>query len=188
MDGNHLGLIRDRTGPVSVCCMRIAGIAGCCLLVSLGAQVRIPVPGTDVPMTLQGLAVLLTGFALPAHWAAASMVLYLACGTAGIPVFSPGSAGVAGLTGGYLVGFVAAAWTVGWLRGVGGLGFLGYLAIATVGTAIIFCFGVAGRLFYFSGNWSLAVATGVVPFVWKAIIVTMLAATSAWSLRLLKRS
>ncbi len=84
---------------------------------TLGAQIRVPVPGSEVPMTLQLLAVLLAGFALPPSHAVGGMLLYLACGTVGFPVFVPGSMGLLGPTGGYIVGFVVAVWLVSALKG-----------------------------------------------------------------------
>ena len=79
-------------------------------LVAAAAQIAVPLPGTPVPMTLQPLAVLLVGGLLGARLGAASMVLYLALGTAGLPVFTPtvplvGIARLLGPTGGYLLAY-----------------------------------------------------------------------------------
>jgi biotin transport system substrate-specific component len=100
-------------------------VAGASLLIALSAQVSIPLPFTPVPVTLQTLAVVLTGALLGSRRGAITILLYLAEGFAGLPVFSLGSAGIAhllGPTGGYLVGFVAAAWLTGFLveRGFAG--------------------------------------------------------------------
>ena len=86
--------------------------------VALAAQISVPLPGTPVPMTLQPLAVLLVGGLLGARLGAASMVLYLALGIAGLPVFTPtvpllGVARLLGPTGGYLLAYPVAAWVVG---------------------------------------------------------------------------
>ena len=86
--------------------------------VALAAQVSVPLPGTPVPMTLQPLAVLLVGGLLGARLGAASMVLYLALGIAGLPVFTPtvpllGIARLLGPTGGYLLAYPVAAFAVG---------------------------------------------------------------------------
>src|SRR3989449_5558459 len=59
------------------------------LLVAGAAQVAVPLPGTPVPMTLQPMAVLLVGGLLGARFGALSMILYLAMGAAGLPVFTP---------------------------------------------------------------------------------------------------
>src|SRR5438093_2072275 len=89
--------------------------------VTLAAQMSVPLPGTPVPMTLQPLAVLLVGGLLGARLGATSMVLYLALGIAGLPVFTPhglpGLARLVGPTGGYLFAYPAAASAVGKLAG-----------------------------------------------------------------------
>ena len=129
-------------------------VVGCCMLVSVAAQVRIPLPNTDVPMTLQSLAVLLTGLVLSPSRAVGALVLYLTCGTLGLGVFAPGSAGLVGPTGGYLVGFVVAAWAVSVLKGSGD-----------------------ARIVWLSGDIRLAILTGLVPFAVKASVQVLLAPT-----------
>ena len=93
------------------------------LLVALAAQVSIPLPGTPVPMTLQPMAVLLVGGLLGPQLGALSMILYLAMGAAGLPVFTPtvplvGVARLVGPTGGYLLAYPLAAYAVGRLADV----------------------------------------------------------------------
>ena len=88
------------------------------IVVAAAAQVSIPLPGTPVPMTLQPMAVLLVGGLLGARLGALSMILYLAMGAAGLPVFTPtvplfGVARLLGPTGGYLLAYPVAAWAVG---------------------------------------------------------------------------
>lgn len=91
---------------------------GFAVLTGVAAQLRIPLPFTPVPITLQTFAVLLTGIALGARWGGASQAIYVAGGVAGAPWFAGMGAGlgtVVGPTGGYLVGFVLAAALVGHL-------------------------------------------------------------------------
>jgi biotin transport system substrate-specific component len=93
-------------------------VAGFSLIIGASAQVSIPLPFTPVPVTLQTFAVVVAGALLGSKRGAAAVLAYLAEGFAGLPVFSLGRAGIAhllGPTGGYLVGFVAAAWLVGLL-------------------------------------------------------------------------
>lgn len=93
------------------------GFAG---LTGLAAQIRIPLPFTPVPITLQTFAVLLAGVVLGLRTGALSQALYVGIGLAGVPWFQGAGAGLGhllGPTGGYLVGFVAAAAVVGWLTG-----------------------------------------------------------------------
>ena len=87
---------------------------GFACLTALGAQVQIPIG--PVPITLQVLFVLLSGLVLGSKLGAASQMEYLAAGLAGAPVFAQGKSGVIALlgpTGGYLVGFVVAAYLAG---------------------------------------------------------------------------
>ena len=95
------------------------------LFLAVCAQVQVPL--WPVPMTMQTFGVLLLGMAFGARLGAATVALYLLEGAAGLPVFAGFSGGVPvlfGPTGGYLFGFVIAAWLVGslaergWDRGV----------------------------------------------------------------------
>src|SRR5213083_1404006 len=90
-------------------------------LVAAAAQVSVPLPGTPVPMTLQPLAVLLVGGLLGAPLGASSLLLYLALGAAGLPVFTPfgvpGLGRLLGPTGGYLLAYPLAAFAVGRIAG-----------------------------------------------------------------------
>ncbi len=102
----------------SVLGFRIAALVGGAVLVAAAAQVSVPLPGTPVPMTLQPMAVLLVGGLLGARFGALSMILYLAMGAAGLPVFTPtvpllGVARLFGPTGGYLLAYPVAAYVVG---------------------------------------------------------------------------
>jgi biotin transport system substrate-specific component len=88
------------------------------LIVAALAQVRIPLPFTPVPLTGQTLGVLLVAAVLGRTRGAASLILYLLEGLLGLPVFAGGPLGLArllGPTGGYLLGFIAAAFLVGYL-------------------------------------------------------------------------
>ena len=95
----------------------LALIAGGAAFVGLSAQVIIPLPFTPVPLTLQTFAVLLVGAALGSWRGMASMVLYAAVGTAGVPWFSGGSSGWGGASYGYILGFILAAASVAPLTG-----------------------------------------------------------------------
>ena len=88
------------------------------LLVALSAQFEVELPVSPVPITGQTFAVLLVGAAYGSRLGAATLGAYLLEGVGGMPVFAGGGSGWAaidGPTGGYLLGFVAAAFAVGWL-------------------------------------------------------------------------
>ena len=148
------------------------------LLVALGAQMAIPLPGTPVPVTLQVPAVLLVGGLLGPRLGAASLVLYLALGAAGLPVFAPmGAPGVArlfGPTGGYLLAYPVAAGLTG-LLAAGGRSW-GRVAIAVVvGLVVIHAGGVA-QLAALGGDMATAVRLGSLPFLANDLIKLFLAA------------
>lgn len=145
-------------------------------LATLGAQVRVPVPGTDVPMTLQMLGVLAAGLLFPPRAAIMAMVVYLVCGAAGLPVFVAGSLGFAGITAGYLVGFVLAAGFSSFLfRRLSG-GFASAILASGCGAVLVLCSGVLWKMFWL-GSVMAAVQTGLLPFLLKAAVEVVFVAT-----------
>ena len=159
------------------------GVLLFCGLAVLAAQVRVPVPGTDVPLTLQSLVVLLAGFALSPGRALSAMLAYVALGVVGLPVFAAGSHGVLGPTGGYIIGFIAGAWVVSFLKGGGDASYLRLLIAGAAGTAVVFAFGVVGRVLWSGGDVPWALMTGLVPFAAKGGLQMFLAATLVKALR-----
>lgn len=147
------GISLDRN-PVATALAEIAGIAG---LLFLGALVRVPLPFTPVPVTLQTLVVLAAPAIMGPHRAFAGILLYIAAGLAGSPVF----AALPATTFGYLVGFLVAPWIVcGFRKTPVGLG----VGMAVASLTIL----AAGSawLKYFSGlSWDQALALGTVPFL-----------------------
>jgi len=162
--------------PVSSAERRVAAIAIGALVVAAAAQVRIPLPVTPVPVTLQDLAVLTVGGLLGPVAGIAALVTYLGLGIAGLPVFSGGASGIAwllGPTGGYLLAFPVAALATGALarRGDFGRTFLG----ACLGMCIIHAGGVA-QLSLLGGDLVTAFEVGSLPFLPMGIIKVALAA------------
>lgn len=144
---------------------------GFALLTALAAQIRIPVPGTPVPITGQTFAVLLAGAALGSWAGAGSQAIYWVLGAVGLPFYTDASGGwsaATGATAGYLVGFIVAAWVVGALaerrqdRSV-------WTAIPAflAGNAVIYAFGVAWLFLSVEAitTMSEALAAGLTPFV-----------------------
>lgn len=142
-------------------------IVGASLLVALSAQVAIPLPFTPVPLTLQTLVVLLAAAALGTRRAVPALLLYIAEGAAGLPVFAGGRAGIVhllGPTGGYLIGFLAAAVMMGALADAGSL--RKPLAAALGLLAATGCIYLAGVLWL--GVWvgfSRMIGLGLLPFL-----------------------
>jgi len=145
----------------------IGRVVGCCAMVAVFAQVRVPL--TPVPMTLQLLGVLLAGFWLPPVSAAAALLLYLLLGVAGMPVFAYGSLGLVGPTGGYLVGFLVAAVAISTVRGRS-RSWVRLLSAGAMGVFVVFGLGALWQVSVFGWSWSTAMELGVTPFVAKAVI------------------
>src|ERR1700729_4606730 len=86
---------------------QVALVVGASLFVGLCAHISIPLPFTPVPLTVQNFGVLLVGLLLGSRRGFAALILYLAEGAMGLPVFSPGGVGgiaqLLGVTGGYLL-------------------------------------------------------------------------------------
>jgi biotin transport system substrate-specific component len=137
--------------------------------VAICAHLSVPLPFTPVPLTLQNFAVILVGMMLGPVAGFSAMVLYLAEGAMGLPVFTPHSVGgVAHLLGpnaGYLFSYPLAAATAGWVvRAMQRVTsrFSAGLVAATAATAPIFILG-AGWLAHLlhvsaSATWTMAIA------------------------------
>ncbi len=154
------------------------GIAFFTLATALGAYVRIPLPGTPVPVTLQTFFVLLSGALLGKRPGFASQALYLALGAAGLPVFQGYSFGIQhlfGPTGGYLAGFLAAGFLVGYLMEKNSFNKYTALAAFVAGNIIIYSFGATWLLYTCRMSLPCAVNAGILPFLPAEIFKTALA-------------
>lgn len=152
------------------------------LLLAISAKVTVPF--WPVPMTLQTLAVFAIGAAYGRNLAVATVLLYLAEGAVGLPVFTQGAglAYLAGPTGGYLAGFVIAAGIAGWAADRGfdrnplklfGAMLVGELVILALGAAwLAVLFGTEKALAFGVGPFivtdlvKVALAAAIVPGVW----------------------
>jgi biotin transport system substrate-specific component len=145
----------------------LALVLGGSLLIALSARVHLVLPFSPVPITGQTFAVLLLGALYGSIRGPATVLTYLAFGGLGLPVFAGGASGVArflGPTGGYLVGFLAAAFVVGWLSERGWDRKPWTTAVSmSVGSVVIYGAGILW-LSRFVG-WQAVLSTGVLPFL-----------------------
>ncbi len=160
-------------------------VIGGSILVALFAQIEIPL--WPVPVTGQTFAVLLVGAILGSRRGALSMLTYLAWGAMGLPVFAGAAAGVAtfaGPTAGYLVGFVPAAFVVGWLCERGWDRSLWTAGLAMlIGNIVIYTLGIMW-LSGFTG-WDKVLEFGLIPFIpgdIAKIILAALTLPAGWAL------
>jgi biotin transporter BioY len=129
-----------------------------------------------VPITGQTFALALIVALLGTRGATLAMLLYIAEGFTGLPVFAP--LGKLGPSAGYIFAFPLAAFVTGWLfdRGLYGHYVTRVLAILA-GTVVVFI-GGSSWLAAIVG-WPAALATGVVPFLAGDAIKTLAAAAAA---------
>ena len=166
--------------------LRFAVLAGLgSLLLAISAKIQVPF--WPVPMTMQTYVVLALAAAYGWRLGAATVALYLAQGFAGLPVFAGAAAGPAymmGPTAGYLVGFLAAAFIVGWLSERGwDRSITAMLVAMTVGHLVIFIFGWSWLATLIGPE--KAYVAGVAPFFAATVLKTLLAAATLpalWSL------
>lgn len=169
---------------------RVARIAVVAAATAVGAQVRVPLPFTPVPIVLSNLVAVLAGVVLGPRDGAYAQAVYVALGVVGVPVFAGFHGGLSvllGPTGGYLVGFVLAAWVSGaifWRKG-GGRGSGTAALAAACAFAVIYVTGLPwlGAVTHLSGARLLL--AGFLPFVpgdvLKAVAVALLAPrVAAW--------
>jgi biotin transport system substrate-specific component len=142
-------------------------VVGGSLLIALSAYLKIQLPFSPVPITGQTLAVLLVGAALGSKKGGLSVLAYLGEGLIGLPVFAGGASGPAyllGPTGGYLAGFVLAAFAVGWLAERGWDHHVGLtLAAMLIGNLLIYLSGLAWLSVYVGVGQALPL--GLYPFL-----------------------
>ena len=148
------------------------------MLLAMSAQFAFRIPISPVPVTGQTLVVLLIGMAYGSRLGAATVLAYLVEGGMGLPVFANGTGGwlvIMGPTGGYLIGFVMAAFALGRLaeRGMG-RGPTSTALAMVIGTMIIYAFGVVW-LGQFIG-FDKAIAAGVMPFLYGDVLKLTVAA------------
>jgi len=109
----------DAIFPRATVLHRLLAVAAFVALTAGLAQARFFLPDNPVPITFQTYGVLMTGGVMGFRWGLLSAVAYYLVGMAGAPVFQSGGNGWAyvaeGVTGGYLLGFILATATVGFL-------------------------------------------------------------------------
>jgi len=169
-------------GGVASLLWPLAGVAAFAALTAVGA--RLVVLREPVPVTLQVYFVLAAGMALGSRRGALSQLAYLGLGMSGVPVFaSPPHAGAGyflGPTGGYLVGFVAAAYVAGlcverWGKTLeGGQRVILFTVAGLAGLVALYLPGLAWLTVWmmlwgggggFAGSLACAWASGVAPFL-----------------------
>ena len=168
--------------------LAVAGTA----LIAVCAKIQVPM--WPVPMTMQVFAVLLIGLAYGSRLGLATVLLYLAQGAAGLPVFAGGGgiAYLSGPTAGFLYGFALAAFAAGWLAERGwGRPVVRIFFASVVGIALIYAIGVPWLANFYATAKGMTVdaaltksiAVGMTPFLVGDVVKAALAAAvlpTAW--------
>ena len=153
---------------------RAVVVAGFIMLTALGAYVRIPIPFTPVPVTLQTFFVILCGAVLGRKLGSFAQVSYVMLGALGMPIFQGYGAGllhIAGPTGGYLAGFIVAAFLTGMLADRE----CNVMLTMSAGLLAIYACGIAWLMAGYGFGFAKAVSLGVVPFIPGAVAKLLVA-------------
>jgi biotin transport system substrate-specific component len=157
---------------------RAIGIAAFVIMTALGAFVRVPLPFSPVPLTLQTFFVLLSGAFLGGGLGIAAQAVYLGLGLSGISVFTASGSGLlylAGPTTGYLFGFILAAFISGSFARNCKNTFALFVLFCLADLAILAC-GALWLKFLFGIGMDKAMFIGLVPFLAGDVLKAALAA------------
>lgn len=149
--------------------VQVLGVLGFALLTALGAQMKIFLPGTPVPMTLQSLAVMLAGITLGARLGTISIALYLLLGIAGAQIFASSNFGlqtIIGPSGGYLIGYALAQSLFGGItRTTANRKTFRILLALLAGNGVIYAVGLVWLHVWMGQSVTATLAAGLLPFV-----------------------
>ena len=161
---------------------QVALVVGASLFVALCARITIPLWFTPVPLTVQNFGVLLVGLLLGSRRGFAALILYLAEGAMGMPVFSPlGPGGVAqllGVTGGYLLVYPFVAGLAGFIFERGTKSFARAAVAGLLAEIVLFASGVTW-LYVATHSLAKAAYLGLYWFVAAEVLKVMIAAAIA---------
>ncbi|OJW73433.1 MAG: hypothetical protein BGO68_02105 [Candidatus Amoebophilus sp. 36-38] len=148
----------------------------CSWLIALGAYITIPF--YPVPMTLQTFVIALISLLMPFHVAIGSLTCYVTYAAIGIPVLAEGSRGITALVGptaGYIIGFFLMSAIISLLANrYPTSGGLKRFLFTLIGGVFLFSIGLAHLSHLF--GWSIAIKTGLLPFVFSEPVKFLLAA------------
>jgi biotin transport system substrate-specific component len=135
-------------------------------LIAVGSIISIPIG--PVNMVLANFFIFLAGLLLGFPWAGVSVAVYLLIGLIGLPVFQGGSGGPAhffGPTGGFLIGYLAAAFVIPLVSGTGKRKLWKDIAALLIGLAVIYVPGLPWLKLKLGFTWEKAFAVGFAPYI-----------------------
>ena len=142
-------------------------IAVMAALICIAGPLTIPVG--PIPLSLATFAVYLAGSVLGRKKGTIAVGLYLLIGIIGVPVFSGFSGGfqkIAGVTGGYLIGYLPCAY----LSGVGAekrdsMGWWFHTLMMVAGTVLLYTIGTVNFMLHTGNGLGAALSLCVIPFL-----------------------
>ena len=146
-------------------------LISCSLFAALTAilsQISIPLPFTPVPINLATLSVLLSGALLGKKGGAISQVVYTLLGAIGLPVFANFLSGIGvifGPTGGYIIGYIVAAFVVGIIIQKTNRNLITYLLSMILGIISCYILGTAWFMYITNSNLLTSLTMCVFPFI-----------------------
>lgn len=147
----------------------IRKISYCAIFAALTAILsQIAIPMVPVPINLAMLSVFVAGALLGPAKATASQGVYVLLGAIGVPVFSSFSGGIGvivGPTGGYIVGYVAAAFVIGIIVKYTKKSMLSSIFAMIAGLAVCYVLGTAWFMYNTSTGLALSLTYCVIPFL-----------------------
>lgn len=180
----NASLLSDRLWPAAASDLTrkaILAVLGSAL-VAIAAQINVPM--IPVPMTLQSLAVLAIGAAYGSRLGAATLALYALEGAVGLPVFAEFKSGVMLASFGYVLGFIAAAYVVGYLAEKGWDRSIPKMFAAMIlGAVVLYIPGLLWLAAWIGAE--KAIQFGLLPFIGGDLVKAAIAALgfpAAWSL------
>jgi biotin transport system substrate-specific component len=143
-----------------------------------GAMIRIPLPFTPVPITLQTLVLFMAVYYLKPKELGLSQAIYIIAGLIGAPVFAAGITGMLALVGptaGYLIGFIAAGVVMSVVKSQVKENYFIMAVIFTMGIGIVYTLGAAHLVIVYKMSITQAVFAGVLPFIAGDIVKILIA-------------
>ena len=181
-------MTKNQPSRAKLTTLAMVQIALCTALICVAAQLAIPLP-IGVPFTLQVLMVMLTALILKPLYSVISMLLYVLLGVIGLPVFTGAKSGIGTIlspTGGFIIGFVLAAFLVSLLKNVlakklgGKLTVVRYILVTViVGIPVMYIPGIALYMAYTGADLLSAVVTLTSVFILLDIAKCVLASIIA---------
>lgn len=165
--------------------LNLLGVIFFVISITLSAFVRVPLPFTPVPLTLQTFFVLLSAAFLGMRLGIFTQLVYILLGVIGVPVFTGNLTGLVYLTGptsGYLFGFVAAAIFVASLIKHAKDNLFLIIAVFCLADFLLLLCGATWLKISLHLTWIKSLFIGFIPFLFGDILKATLAAVLFWKL------